>query len=91
MEDLHWFTYGAEIEWNFMKPLTLIGEVFGIAGHNVEPVTRTDPRAQVGLRFTPVESVDIDLIYGRNIAGENANWFTLGLNLRFDAKPSAWR
>jgi len=28
-------------------------------------------------------SVNIDLIYGRNIAGENANWLTLGVNLRF--------
>jgi hypothetical protein len=85
-EDLNWFTYGAGFEWNFVKPLTLIGEVFGLAGHSVEPLTRTDPRAQLGLRFTPVESVDIDVIYGRNIFGENANWITLGLNVRFDAK-----
>ena len=85
-EDLNWFAYGAGFEWNFVKPLTLIGEVFGFAGHSVEPRTRTDPRVQVGLRFTPVESFDIDVIYGRNILGENANWITLGLNVRFDAK-----
>jgi hypothetical protein len=90
-EDLNWFTYGAGFEWNFVKPLTLIGEVFGFAGHSVEPRTRTDPRVQVGLRFTPVESFDIDVIYGRNILGENANWITLGLNVRFDAAPPVRR
>jgi hypothetical protein len=42
-----------------------------------------EPRAQVGLRWTPAESVDFDVIYGRNIAGENAHWFTLGVNFRF--------
>jgi hypothetical protein len=30
--------------------------------------------------------LDIDVIYGRNIVGENADWITLGLNVRFDAK-----
>jgi hypothetical protein len=35
------------------------------------------------LRVTPVDNVDVDLIYGRNISGENANWFTLGVNARF--------
>ena len=40
-------------------------------------------RAQLGLRYTPIESLDIDLIYGRNISGENANWITVGLNVRF--------
>ena len=29
--------------------------------------------------------IDLDLIYGRNIAGENANWITVGLNVRFPA------
>jgi len=41
------------------------------------------PRVQVGLRFTPVEAFDIDVIYGRNITGENANWITLGTTIRF--------
>lgn len=86
-EDLHWITYGAGFEWNFVKPLTLIGEVFGLAGHHhVEPASVREPRAQLGLRFTPVENIDIDVIYGRNIFGENANWITLGLNVRFEAK-----
>ena len=38
---------------------------------------------QAGLRYTPMENIDIDLIYGRNITGEDANWVTLGLNVRF--------
>jgi len=41
---------------------------------------------QAGLRVTPTEKLDLDLIYGHNITGENAHWFTAGLNLRFDAK-----
>ena len=70
-------------EWNFVQPLTLIGEVFGLAGPRQEARSVTEPRAQIGLRWTPAEAFDIDLIYGRNITGENANWLTLGLNLRF--------
>jgi hypothetical protein len=76
-------TYGAGFEWNFVKPLTLIAEVFGQAGPATDPRTVTDPRFQVGLRITPIEAADVDVIYGRNITGENANWITIGLNVRF--------
>jgi hypothetical protein len=79
--DRHFFTWGAGFEWNFVKPLTLIGEVFGQVGREGPE----DPRFQLGLRYTPVESVDFDVIYGRNITGERANWITLGLNVRFSA------
>lgn len=75
--------WGAGFEWNFVKPLTLIGEVFGLAGAASDPSTLTAPRAQLGLRITPVDKFDVDLIYGHNITGENAHWFTLGLNVRF--------
>jgi hypothetical protein len=75
--------WGAGFEWNFQQPLTLIGEVFGFAGPHVDPTSFTEPRAQLGLRVTPVKNLDVDLIYGRNVGGENANWFTLGLNVRF--------
>jgi hypothetical protein len=71
---------GAGFEWNFVKPLTLIGEVYAVLGPN-----QRNPRAQIGLRYTPVEDVDIDLIYGRNIMGEDADWITVGLNVRFNA------
>ena len=79
--DQHLFTWGAGLEWSPIEKWTLIGEVFGFVGDGVN----NDPRAQVGLRYTPMEAFDIDLIYGYNITGEHANWVTLGLNVRFDA------
>ena len=91
VDELNWFTWGAGFEWNFVKPLTLIAEVFSQSGDlpDVEfgeppaPNSIREPRVQAGLRYTPVDNIDIDLIYGRNITGEDANWVTLGLNVRF--------
>ncbi len=77
--DRHVASWGAGFEWNFVKPLTLIGEVFGFAGGE-----HPEPRFQLGLRYTPMEAFDIDLIYGRNLTGEQANWITVGLNVRFN-------
>lgn len=74
-------TVGAGFEWNFVKPLTLIGEVFAVAGPG-----QSNPRFQLGLRYMPVDYLDFDLIYGRNIAGEDANWITLGLNVRWGGR-----
>jgi hypothetical protein len=91
----HWLTWGGGFEWKFAegKPLTLIGEVFGQLGHrDHEQPALTRPRAQLGLRYTPVETVDFDITYGRNINGENAHWVTAGINLRFEAfsdRPSS--
>jgi len=74
-------SWGAGLEWNPVnKQTTLIGEVFGFAGGE-----NPQPRFQLGVRFTPREFFDIDVIYGRNLTGENANWITVGVNLRFDA------
>ena len=90
-DELNWLTWGASVEWNFVKPLTFIAEVFGQSG-DFPPVTLGEPpapnsirgpRAQAGLRYTPVDNIDIDLIYGRNVTGEDANWVTLGLNVRY--------
>jgi hypothetical protein len=78
--DKHLFSWGAGIEWVPVEKWTVIAEVFGFAGGE-----NNDPRFQAGLRYTPMEAFDIDLIYGYNIAGERANWITLGLNVRFDA------
>ncbi|MDQ2955011.1 MAG: hypothetical protein M3R18_08785, partial [Pseudomonadota bacterium] len=91
---LDWFTWGAGFEWNFIKPLTLIAEIYGQFGRlkavaeseAAPPNSVRRPRVQTGLRVTPSEKVDLDLIYGHNITGENAHWFTAGLNLRFEAK-----
>ena len=83
---LHYVTYGAGIEWIPLKPFTVIAEVFGIAGRQGDPRSITEPRFQAGLRVTPIDTIDFDLIYGRNITGENANWITVGMNVRFPVK-----
>ena len=79
----HYFTYGAGFDWRTPDNVwTLTGEVFGMTGAAEEPsVVR--PRFQLGLRYRPVDRFNIDLIYGRNIAGENANWITLATVIRF--------
>jgi hypothetical protein len=41
------------------------------------------PRFQTGLRFRPVDSFSVDLIYGRNLTGENANWITAAMVVRW--------
>jgi hypothetical protein len=76
----HFGLVGAGFEWNFVKPLTLIGEVYAVLGED-----QRNPRAQLGLRYTPIDDIDIDVIYGRNLYGEDANWITVGLNVRFNA------
>jgi hypothetical protein len=85
-------TWGAGFEWNFIKDQwTLIGEVFGQAGSlpavnpgdPPSPHSIVEPRTQLGVRFKPQKSIDIDVIWGHNITGENAQWGTLGLNLHF--------
>jgi hypothetical protein len=35
-----------------------------------------------GIRYSPTKDVDCDLIYGRNLLGEGANWITVGLTVR---------
>jgi hypothetical protein len=82
---LHYATYGAGFEWVPVKSFTVIGEVFGLLRERSDPRSITDPRFQVGLRYTPIETLDFDMIYGRNITGENANWITVGMNVRFPA------
>ena len=42
-----------------------------------------EPRFQLGLRYRPVDQFNVDLIYGRNLAGERANWITLATVVRF--------
>ena len=90
---INYATWGGGFEWNFTKalPLTLIGEIYGQSGRlqEAEPDAAPsnnslrEPRTQLGLRYTPKENIDFDVIWGRNITGENSNWVTLGVNLRF--------
>jgi hypothetical protein len=90
-DHINWLTWGAGFEWQFAPKLTLIGETFGQLGRlpmvepgdPLPPNSIREPRVQLGLRITPMDAFDIDFIYGRNLTGENANWGTLGLNVRF--------
>ena len=77
--DRHAAAFGAGAEWIPAKPFTLIAEVFWVLSRNPETRTDLDPRFQAGIRITPIETMDFDVIYGRNILGENANWITVGL------------
>jgi len=83
------FAYGAGFDLRTSDNVwTLTGEVFGQIGAVVEDERRSlvQPRWQVGLRYRPVDEFNIDLIYGRNLTGENANWLTIATIIRF--KPA---
>ena len=56
--------------------------MFGQAGV-AEDKSTVEPRFQLGLRYRPVDRFNIDVIYGRNITGENANWITIATIVRF--------
>jgi hypothetical protein len=84
MVDRHYLTYGLGFDWKFTDVLQWTIEAFGQAGASEIPsVTR--PRFQTGVRYRPNEIFSVDLIYGRNITGENANWLTIGTTIRFPA------
>ncbi len=70
--------WGAGFEWVVLKNATTVTLIAEIFGQSPKP-----PAVQAGIRFTPQEKVDFDLVYGRNLAGEHANWITAGVNLRF--------
>ncbi|MEA2888509.1 MAG: hypothetical protein QOD11_2869 [Bradyrhizobium sp.] len=85
--DRHFLLYGLGWDWKFTDLLQLTLEAFGQAGQADRPsVTR--PRFQAGVRYRPNEIFSVDLIYGRNIQGENANWITLGTTVRFPPPES---
>lgn len=80
------FYYGAGIDLRSPNNVwTVTGEVFGVLAAPREEDKRGDlqPRWQLGLRWRPVDEFNIDLIYGRNLFGESANWITLGTTMRF--------
>jgi len=82
----HYATYGAGIDWRTPDNVwTFTAEVFGQVGARQEAIGVTEPRFQVGLRWRPIDEFSVDLIYGRNIYGENANWITLATVFRFNA------
>ncbi|HWE16923.1 MAG TPA: hypothetical protein VG758_07040 [Hyphomicrobiaceae bacterium] len=77
ISDTNHFTWGAGLEWDLQKSWTLVAEIFG------QTTIRTEPRMQLGVRHSPTKDIDIDIVYGHNIAGENANWITAALTVRF--------
>jgi hypothetical protein len=82
--DRHYLTYGLGVDWRTPDNVyTLTAEIFGQAGSPTDVLTVTQPRFQTGLRWRPIDRFSIDLIYGRNIYGENANWFTVATSIRF--------
>ena len=93
MADRHYLTYGLGFDWKFTDVLQLTLEAFGQAGASDVPSV-VQPRFQAGVRYRPNEIFSVDLICGRNITGENANWITVGTTIRFPApegKPARQR
>jgi hypothetical protein len=70
-------TAGAGVSWNFAPQWSTTSEVFALMGPG-----QTNPRFQSGVRYSPTKDIDCDLIYGRNLTGEGANWITVGLTVR---------
>jgi hypothetical protein len=87
--DRHYLLYGVGFDWKFTDVLQWTIEAFGQAGaSDVPSVVR--PRFQTGVRYRPNEIFSVDVIYGRNIMGENANWITIGTTIQFpvpEGKP----
>jgi hypothetical protein len=81
--DRNYFTYGAGFDLRTHDNVwTITGEMFGQLGA-AEERGIVEPRFQLGLRYRPIDELNIDLIYGRNLAGERANWITLATVVRF--------
>ena len=70
---------------------TLTAEVFGLVGLAEDTRSEIQPRFQVGLRWRPIDRFSMDVIVGRNITGENANWVTLATSIRFPAPDKTER
>jgi hypothetical protein len=90
--DRHYLSYGLGVDLrtpdNFWM---LTSEVFGQALNsadppNTAPASAAQLRYQVGLRYRPSDEWSMVGIYGRNITGNNGNWFTLATVLRFPPK-----
>jgi len=81
--DRHFLTYGTGFDLRTADNVwTLTAEVFGLLGES-DRQTDVQPRFQVGVRWRPIDRFSVDVIYGRNITGETANWITLATSIRF--------
>jgi hypothetical protein len=86
--DQHYFTYGIGFDWKFTEVLQYTIEMYGQAGR-AEFASTVQPRFQTGVRYRPNDIFSVDLIYGRNITGEDSNWITIGTTIRFPPPGSA--
>ena len=75
-------TAGLGVSWNFADEWSIISEVFAFMAPGSRPNQSALPD---GLRYNPIKAVDCDFIYGRNLTGEGANWFTVALTVRVGA------
>lgn len=82
--DRHFSTYGVGVDWKLTDILTFTGETFGLAGDG-DVASATQARFQAGLRVRPIDTLSFDFIYGHNINGEDAQWFTFATTIRFPA------
>lgn len=80
--DQHYFTYGVGFDWKFTEVLQYTIELYGQVGR-AELASVVQPRFQTGVRYRPNDIFSIDVIYGRNITGEDSNWITIGTTIRF--------
>ena len=85
--DRHYLLYGVGFDWKLTDIFQWTIEAFGQAGQSDTP-SAIRPRFQTGIRYRPNEIFSVDLIYGHNITGENANWITLGTTIRFPVEGS---
>jgi len=85
--DRHYLTYGIGFDWKFTDTLQWTIEAYGQAGAS-EVASAVQPRFQTGVRYRPNEIFSVDVIYGHNITGENANWITIGTTIRFPCRAA---
>ncbi|OPB03669.1 hypothetical protein [Pseudomonas synxantha] len=71
----HRLTWGMGFEYQLAQVLTLIGERYGQEGG--EQAWQAGPRFHVG------KFVDVDLVVGRSLTGDRAQWLTTGATFRF--------
>jgi hypothetical protein len=77
-------TGGVGFDWDFDPKFSLMGEIYLQEGRQppLIPSSVYEPRTQLGLRYMPIGTVDIDLIYGHNITGLKGHWLTFGVTVR---------
>lgn len=74
-DDTYHLTWGAGFEYQVAHSLTLVAERYGQSGG--DQAWQAGPRVHVG------EWVDVDLVVGRSLIGERAQWLTTGATVRF--------